>query len=75
MSSHHELGFKIEDIIAELHQDVNAAKYKGLQEVCGKASGNFMFLYVYFSYFPSKYQAPPFIKKDKFNKILGLRFL
>lgn len=39
MASHHELGFKIEDIIVELHQDVNAAKYKGLQEACDKASG------------------------------------
>ncbi|XP_066914705.1 brefeldin A-inhibited guanine nucleotide-exchange protein 3-like isoform X2 [Clytia hemisphaerica] len=33
-----EHGFKIEDIIAELNQDVNSGKYKGLQEACEKAS-------------------------------------
>ena len=39
----HEHGFKIEDIIAELNQDVNAGKYKGLQEACEKASGKVYF--------------------------------
>ena len=38
----HEHGFKIEDIIAELNQDVNAGKYKGLQEACEKASGKYI---------------------------------
>ena len=40
----HEHGFKIEDIIAELNQDVNAGKYKGLQEACEKASGKYILL-------------------------------
>lgn len=34
-----EIGFKIEDIIAELTQDANVSRHKGLREACLSASG------------------------------------